>query len=137
MLHPMRVFGDVSSGRILVALAAWAGVSLLTASSAHATCGDYLATAGGMDEDTFASHAMAEHDPGQAPSAPCRGPHCRSDNPVPAPPVPTLRIVVPQWAVHLIHETHLRRPVGPLPHEADLCRSQYHSDPPLRPPRAV
>jgi hypothetical protein len=84
-----------------------------------------------------ADHGISEHTPEHKPSAPCRGPHCRSDNRIPDAPVPTLKIVVPQWAVCLVHETHLRRPVGPLPDEAELSRSQYHSDPPLRPPRAV
>jgi hypothetical protein len=133
----MRVSRQLCSSRLLVALAAWGGVSLLTASSAHATCGDYLAPAGGMDAHMSARHPMPEHTPGQTPSAPCRGPHCRSDNRTPVPPVPALKIVVPQWAVHLIQHTQLRRPVGPLPDEADLCRSQYQSDPPLRPPRAA
>lgn len=84
-----------------------------------------------------AGHGMADHTPGHAPSTPCHGPNCHSDNKFPTAPMPTVKIVVPQWAVSLVHHTHLRCPVGLLPDDADLSRSQYLSDPPLRPPRSV
>jgi len=121
-------------GRITIALAITAGVSLLAPSAARATCGDYLAS---TDGSMSADRDMSGHTPGHNPSAPCHGPNCRSDNKLPVAPAPTVKIVVPQWAVCLLHSTQLRRPIGPQPEDADLCRSQYLSDPPLRPPRSL
>lgn len=113
-------------------------------SAAFATCGDYLAPMRGHDEAVPGLQGLPMNgDPGNssdhAPAAPCRGPHCRSNNKVPfAPSAPTVKIVAEQWAVDFVCPADDRTPAAsPLDGEADLCGSQYLSEPPLRPPRAA
>lgn len=124
------------SGRYLISMAVAAGFSLLMASSAHATCGDYLDAREDIGS-TSARQPMPDHGPRPLPSAPCRGPNCRSENKLPAAPANTLPLVDPPWAAQLYVREHQAPSVGRHRGECDLCRSQYQSDPPLRPPRAI
>ena len=86
-----------ASGRALVALATWWGVSLWCSSSAHATCGDYLVHGGAMNDLARDSGAAHTQDAPAHPT-PCRGPNCRSNDRSPLAPAPTIEVVVEHWA---------------------------------------
>lgn len=131
----MLGFRQFCAGNLLVVIATWGGVLFQATSSAHATCGDFLAVTHGGDGDLSTDLIMREDIRDQVPSAPCRGPQCRSDNNIPDAPLPSVKIEVPRWGITLAYIMFPRRLIGPMPNEDGLCRSQYHRDPPLRPPR--
>ena len=139
----MRGFQHPWPGRLFVAMAAWGALLALGESAAFATCGDYLAPMAGHD-DASGGAQRAQLDgvlapsSDRTPSAPCRGPHCRSNNKVPlAPTSPTIKIVVERWCIDRVFPLDWKASAAPLHIAAEHGRSLYLSEPPLRPPRAV
>ncbi|REJ88900.1 MAG: hypothetical protein DWQ34_21025 [Planctomycetota bacterium] len=125
---------QISVGRGLLACAAWWGASLLAPQHVHATCGDYLISAG---DHHSAMEEMSDHPAEHSTPVPCHGPFCRSHDRIPMAPASSIKIVVPQWAVVLLRTSDRSLSVGPHLFEAGLLAPQCSVDPPRRPPRAV